>query len=181
MTAIPAEIVLPPLDDEATDLDSLKFLAALMRFEKPKVIVEAGTYRGHGALFMAMGLRSVGTDGHIWTADPIDQGVAAYISRNGLDGTITYRNQPFDEMLPDVPTPIDFAFIDASDRRPGGDLLMRLHHLNLVMPKMRRGGLVVVHDTGAKLGDWHGLETILQMGGVNLRGPRGLTLIQVKL
>ena len=173
-------VALPPLDDGATDIETLDLLAQLVRYERPARVVEAGTYRGHGALVMAAALRANGIEGHVWTADPVDHGIGPYISANNLGALLTWRNVSFDEMLPEVPTPIDFAFIDASDRRPGGDVLMRLHHLNLVMPKMRPGGLILVHDTGAKRGDWGGLELILQMGGVNLRGPRGLTLIQVK-
>ena len=173
-------LTLPPFDDMATDVETLSLLSALVCYERPTVAVEAGTYRGHDALYMAAALKGGDIPGHVWTADPVDYGFSAFLGTHELREYVTAHQVTFEEMLPLVPTPIDFAFVDASDRRPGFTASSRLVHVAMLLPLMRPGGLIMVHDTGSEPGSWAGLEAIRQMGDINLSGPRGLTLIQVK-
>ena len=77
-------LTLPPFDDMATDVETLSLLSALVCYERPTVAVEAGTYRGHGALYMAAALKGGDIPGHVWTADPIDCGFSAFLSTHDL-------------------------------------------------------------------------------------------------
>lgn len=164
--------VLPPLDTEAVDSKSLTLLLALVLHEAPKVIVEAGTYQGHFALHAAATCKAYSIQGMVWTADPVDHGVAQRIIDAGLGGRVFYNQMSYSDMLAIVPAPVDFAFIDASEM--GGDPHIRLRHLVETLPLMRPGGLIVMDDTKA---DWTGADIGRRMG-IALSGGRGLALIR---
>lgn len=173
-------LITPPLDSIATDTEALYLVSQMCLYERAYIAVEAGTYKGHGTLLLASALRAAGVNGHLWTADPVDCGVDEYLAKNDLTAFATYFNGDYLDMLKVVPKPIDFAFIDASDHAPDSDRLMRVHHLVVTIPLMRPGGIVCLHDTGGLRGDWAGRELIRNMGGLNLRGPRGLTVLQIR-
>jgi len=164
--------ILPPFDGDACDMKTLTMLLAFVIHEAPRVVVEAGTYQGHFAIQTGGILKAYDYAGRVWTADPVDHGVAQRIVDAGLAGRVYYHQSTFEDLLTVVPAPIDLAFIDATE--PDGDPLMRLKHVSAVLPLMRPGGLVVVDDTKA---DWHGVETIRAMG-MTLGGARGLTVIR---
>lgn len=168
-----ANKILPPFDTESCDAKTLTVLLGLLIHEQPRVIVEAGTYNGHFAIQGGGILKAYNYSGRIWTADPVDHGVAQRIADAELLGRVYYHGGPFEELLDICPAPIDFAFIDATES--GGDPAMRLKHVTAVLPLMRPGGLVCVDDTAS---DWTGVEVLRRMG-LSLGGARGLTVIRV--
>lgn len=139
-----------PFDCEASAPEQCELLAALVRCAKPRIVVEAGTYRGHGAIYIARALAENGPTGHLWTADPHDFGQATTLA--GYPN-VSYCREDFLTMLARLDS-VDFAYIDASDFGPNGrDASLRVKHFEAVLPKMSPGGLVLVDDTAAD--DWN--------------------------
>ena len=154
---------MPPMDLESTDVETLELLAALIRLTKPSVVVEAGTYLGHGAIYMADACKANGK-GHVYTADPFARdAMRAMFAANGLEDWITLYQTGYLKML-DMPV-VDFAFIDASG--PGHDASLRWKHVEATLPRLSQGGVMCVHDTAAD--DWNDGE-----GGESVRRIRAL-------
>jgi predicted O-methyltransferase YrrM len=164
----------PSWDATATDAETLEVLAALIRLQKPSVVVEAGTYRGHGALYMAAALEANGR-GILWTADPVDHGQG-----EALEGVRNVHVCRYDflDLLAWLSV-VDFAFIDASGPGPDGAALRWLH-FEAVRANMNPGGMICVHDTAAD--DWsdgEGGRSVLRIREacqLNLTSGRGLSV-----
>lgn len=157
---------LEPLDSCATDAASLGILFALIEYMKPRVVVEAGTYRGHFAVGAARILRG----SRVFTAD-----IVRHETLPTLPNLVSFRGD-FVQMLDAEVQEFDFAFVD-SGPPPGSDPSIRLQHWRAAQARIDVGGIVVCHDTNAL--DWHGAEEIIE-SGVRLVGGRGLTIWQRK-
>jgi predicted O-methyltransferase YrrM len=173
-------VILPQLDGHATDRETLELLWALVRLHKPEVVAEAGTYRGHGAIFMAQAC--IENDrGLVYTADPYPSGAMSAFGQAGVSEWVRYRPIDYLEMLETLPH-VDFAFIDASAPGPDGAKL-RWQHFEATKTKIRPGGVICVHDTAAD--DWsdgeggRSVERIRAACGLNLTAGRGLSVCHV--
>ena len=170
--------MIPTWDQEASDPAQCELLAALVRCAKPRIVVEAGTYKGHGALAIARALHVNGPTGHLWTADPYEFG-----QRDTLAGlpNVSFCNEDFLTML-DRLAEVDFAYIDASEWGPNGrDASLRVRHFEAVLPKLAPGGLICVDDT--KADDWNdgeGGKSVLRIRErcFNFGFLRGLSIYQ---
>jgi predicted O-methyltransferase YrrM len=171
-------LTLPTWDLEATAPEQCELLRALIRCHKPRVVVEAGTYKGHGAIAIAEALWRNGATGHIWTADPYDFGQPATLAPYP---NVTFYREDFLTMLTRLDS-VNFAYIDASEWGPNGrDASLRVRHFEAVLPKLEPGGLVCVDDTLAD--DWNdgeGGKSVLRIREkcFNLRFLRGLSVYQ---
>lgn len=170
-------MTLPPFNGMASEAAQCGLLASLVACQRPGIAVEAGTYQGHAAYFIAQALRDNGI-GHLYTADPFP-----YDQQNvlrGLERWVTYHPVDFLEMLRQIPR-VDFAYIDSSAPGPGGAAL-RWQHFEAVRAKLRNGGIICVDDTLGN--DWDDLEggqsarRIREMCGANFRFLRGLSIYQ---
>jgi len=132
-----------PFDTEATEQEICELLAALVRVRKPTVVVEAGTYRGHGALYMADTCRRNGV-GHVYTFDPVDHGLQYWLAKNSLEDWCTFIRGEYA-----VPKSVDFAFIDASaiDETGRMNASPRALHFEATRARLSPGGIICVHDT----------------------------------
>jgi predicted O-methyltransferase YrrM len=170
------DVPFPPLDLTATDVGSLVLLGSLCFYTEARIIVEAGTYRGHAAILMARAAIRCRSDYQLYTADPYNWGQVEAIAATGIPGISVFL-EDFEETLARVTEPIDFAFIDSGPA--GGQPVpsdIRWTHYNAVKPKMRPGGLVVVHDTLAT--DWSHRNDIAAEATIVLPFGRGLTIYQ---
>jgi len=171
-------MILPPWAPEATEPEICELLAALVMVRQPRIIAEAGTYRGHAALLMADACRRIGA-GHVQTFDPVDHGIREYIEANDLSAWITYTQGPYE-----IPTGVEFAFIDASARDPDGRMNagLRWVHWSETAKKLAPGGLMCAHDTRAGEAPWHdheggaSMHRIRDMAQLNLDAMRGLSI-----
>lgn len=170
-------MILPPFDGHATDVETLEVLFALIRLQKPEIVLEAGTYRGHGAIFMASACMKNGT-GHVHTADPFPKEAHAAIGQAGLGGWASYYPVDFLALLEGFER-VDFAFIDASG--PGSDgAKLRWQHFEATRAKVSPGGVICVHDTAAD--DWsdgengRSVDRIRAACQLNLTTGRGLSV-----
>lgn len=117
----------------------LTVLAAAMG---ARTVVEVGTFTGYSTLCLA---RGVGPDGRVHAHDLSEEWTA--IGREhwrlaGVEDRIDLRIGPAAETLATLDTdgPVDLAFIDAD--KPG-----YATYLELVHPRMRPGGLILVDNT----------------------------------
>ena len=155
------------LDAVATDADSLYFLFGLISFLKPKVVVEAGTWKGHFSLTLVQIMPSI----TIYTADPIrfmkDSGPLQYYQGDFVDMLELYKLDS-----------IDFAYIDSGPPCTSDwDNGVRWRHYQAVIPRMAPGGLIVSHDMNNR--DWEGADKIHELADIYLPAGRGLTIQQV--
>ena len=167
--AIPYE----PVDiGHGTDGITLNFLAELLRYTQPKVIVEAGTYQGSFTLLA----REVCPDAIIHTAD-----IHEHQWHGDVRAAADFFLGDFEDMIrqwpPTFTTFIDFAFIDSGPAAgvPSEDGV-RLRHYEAVKPYMT-GGIIATHDTAKT--DWGGAKEIIADASIQLNCGRGLSLRQV--
>lgn len=165
--------VLNETDYEASDPANVDLACMLVNFIRPKVVVEAGTYKGHFAFAVANILRQYG-EGKVYTADPTDRVTALFDLVPFLLPHLHYHQGDFLEMLKDVPDPIDFAYIDASSKE---NPRMRMEHMKTVYPRLNDGGLILIDDTE---GDWDDAWRFRDRADIHLGQHRGLTIIQRK-
>lgn len=166
----------PPINPMASDVRSLDLICALALFVGARTVVEAGTYRGHTALALGEALSHLGLDSHVWTADTIEQypeGIATQaIGPLGLQKTVTFFLGDFNDMLNTVPGEIDLAYIDASSVDAPK---LRRQHFDIVWPRMKRGGIVIVDDCS---GEWDGASEFREQATLYLPQRRGIGIFQ---
>lgn len=117
------------------DLSYYNFLAAIVDYLRPKVIVECGTHRGGSCMAM---LSTLKIGGHIWTIDndprvdkkfPMTHRCVTQIKENGLEVDL------------DIFPQIDFLFIDSL--RTGKHIQI---FLDRFLPKVRINGIIAIDD-----------------------------------
>jgi predicted O-methyltransferase YrrM len=102
--------------------------------------LEIGTSTGHSGIWIAWALAKTG--GRLMTID-IDEGRYREAVRNfkeaGLDGFIDARLADAHDLVPQLPGPFDFVFIDA-------DKEWYTNYAKAVIPKLRVGGCLTAHN-----------------------------------
>ncbi len=179
----------PPLDDTATDVETLQFLFCLIEYMKPLVIVESGTYKAHFVLFAL----AANPSALIFTADPRqyhEKTVKEMAKINDLptDNIIEFRGT-FIEMLaqnPHLAGSINLAFIDSGPPYGAGTVFtldeathkIRWQDYQAVKNYMAYNGIIISHDMNQC--GWPGHREILDEG-ILLPGGRGITLHTVRI
>ena len=117
-----------------------RYLRELVRQHNVKRALEVGTSTGYSAIWIALGLRETG--GKLVTIE-IHEGRHQTARENlravGLDGIVELRLGDALQEIPKVEGPFDMVFLDAVKED-------YLKYLELVLPKMSKGGLVVAHN-----------------------------------
>lgn len=117
-----------------------RFLSVLVRMMQANRIMEIGTAYGYSTLCMALAQPPMGK---IWTIDPDQHRTEValeYFRRAGEDDHITIFNQDALELLENFQQRnLDIVFIDANKT-------MYRDYLDLVIPMLKRSGIVVVDD-----------------------------------
>ena len=154
-------------DGVATEVEVLELLGAFVRACQPDIVVETGTYRGHGAEQIGRALAANG-HGHCWTLE-IDPRWSDESTARLAGLPVTQVMQPAVEWTP--PGPIDFAWFDSeTDQRVGEFLAYR--------PFMHPRTVVGFHDTAPH----HRYRPQLDALGIQLLDlptPRGVTFGRV--
>ena len=130
------------VDSQTSELEVLDFLKAVVMTVKPRLIVETGTFIGHGAVKMAEGLKANGF-GRIITIE-YDQAIFSKakerIDSSGLGAWIEYRNESSLEIQ--INGTIDILFSDSH-------LTIREQEIRRFLPQISAGGLVLIHDASS--------------------------------
>jgi caffeoyl-CoA O-methyltransferase len=117
-----------------------RILRLAIRLTQAKRALEVGTSTGYSALWMGLGLKETG--GTLTTIE-IDKERHALaqdnIEKSGLDDIITAVLGDAGDVIPDLEGPFDVAFVDLGN----GELSRKF--LDMIMPKLRSGGVVMFH------------------------------------
>lgn len=165
--------VLPQTDDMASDFATIDLACMLAAFLQPKVIVEAGTYRGHMAAAVAHTLFQMGHVATIWTADPDDQGFGIVLADAPWGPMVQYHQVDYLAMLATIEGDVDLGFIDASSEE---NPHMRREHMQATFNRLAPGGILLVDDTAAT--DWDDAKTLRENASLYLAPHRGLSFYQ---
>lgn len=117
-----------------------RVLSFLSKLVKPKKIIEIGTFTSFSSICLAEGLSE---NGQLHTIDTNEELVPLqdkYLRRAGLENIIIRHLGDAKEIIPKIKGPIDLAFIDADKQRYP-------IYFNLILPKMRRNGLIISDNT----------------------------------
>lgn len=159
--------------DSASD-QTLQTLASILQGFQPKIVVEAGTYKGSFALTAAR----ICPDAMVYTADMIDYNWRDLMRRNNITADqLVFVRGDFEEIAHRYPAlvgAVDFAFIDSGwpmlEHEPG----MRWRHYRAAQQWLRPGGIIAVDDVAAT--DWEGAEAIVAEATTYITTDRGLSL-----
>ena len=126
----------------------------IVKWHRPKVIVELGSHMGFSALAMALALRDLGEGGKLfavdtWEGDPhsgfygdhVHDTFVSRIAGLGLGEIVHPLRMLFDEAVDRVPTPVDLLHIDGLHTYEAVS-----HDLATFGPLVAPGGLVFFHD-----------------------------------
>ncbi|MEB2785486.1 O-methyltransferase [Algoriphagus persicinus] len=116
-----------------------KMLELFTKMQRPKTILEIGTYTGYSGICMARGL---GKDGKLITLDINDEletMVRGFFEESGLADQIEYKLGNALEIIPTLPGPFDMAFIDA-------DKSNYSNYYDLIIDKMNPGGIILADN-----------------------------------
>jgi caffeoyl-CoA O-methyltransferase len=116
-----------------------EFLAMMSKIQKPKCILEVGTYTGYSAICLAQGLSE---KGKLVTIDINEEteGIARkYFAAAGLNEKIDFRIGDAKKIIPDIKETIDLVFIDADKKN------YSLYY-DLVFDKLSSGALIIADN-----------------------------------
>jgi predicted O-methyltransferase YrrM len=167
-------------DQEATEVEVLKLLYALVLATKPRVIVETGSYRGAGTVWLARAAKH-NEFGKVHSCE-VDENVLAeakiLLEHEQLDKYVELSSEPGLALIARLPR-IDFAFLDSA-------IDGRVEEAQMVLAKLSPAGVIAVHDSNtfhAKMrnGPRPGLHELAErekLQILQLDTPRGLTLLK---
>ncbi|MGH9776436.1 MAG: class I SAM-dependent methyltransferase [Candidatus Acidiferrales bacterium] len=163
------------VDPQSSELEVLDFLKSLVITLKPRLILETGTFLGHGALKMAEGLQANGF-GRIITVefDPeIFAKAQERIAASGLARWIESRSESSLESR--VDGVIDLLFSDSH-------MDIREQEIRRFLPQLNPHGLILIHDASSHFRVVREAALRLEQEGlisiVLVPTPRGLVIAQ---
>ncbi len=118
-----------------------QFLSILIRSIQAQSVLEVGTSNGYSAIWLAAALKE--TRGRLITLeyDPIRAEEAhTHLKEAGLEEIVEIRIGNAIDEIPKCDTTFDLVFLDAEKAE-------YLRYLELVLPNIRTGGLIVADDT----------------------------------
>ena len=116
-----------------------RFLSMVSKMVMPKVVLEIGTFTGYGTLCLLEGIQEGGV---IHTIEKNNQlkGFAQDVFVNaGVQDKIVQHIGDAAEIISDMDLSFDLVFIDAAKRQ-------YIKYLNLVLPKMKSGGIIMADN-----------------------------------
>jgi caffeoyl-CoA O-methyltransferase len=116
-----------------------RMLSLFSKTIRPQRILEIGTYTGYSAICLAEGLAEGGTLVTIDINAELEEMATRYFEKAGLADRVRMVVGDARAVVPTLDGPFDLVFIDA-DKESYCD------YLDLVLPKMRSGGLILADN-----------------------------------
>ncbi len=115
-------------------------LTFISRMLRPGRILEIGTYTGYSAICLAQGLTPGGLLHTIDHNAELEDFTAKYIREAGLEKVIVQHIGEALDLIPALDEVFDLVFIDADKEN-------YCRYFDLVLPKMRKGGIILADNT----------------------------------
>ena len=163
------------LDSQTTEVEVLDFLKTLVTTVKPKLVVETGTFLGHGTVKLAEGLRENGF-GKVVTIESdsaIRARAAERFAASGLAAWIESRLES--SLQTNIEGTIDLLYSDSH-------MANREAEIRRLLPQLDPRGLLVIHDASSHFKIVR--EAVLRLeeegliSAVLLSTPRGVAVAQ---
>ena len=123
------------LDSGTISVPDAKLLYLLVRYFKPKVIFEIGTWIGTSSMVMAEAMKKNNNDGHIYTCDANTFFAVDYLYQDVITTIKAYSDVALDSIPTD--TKVDFVFAD-------GELTFAT--IKKLKPILHKDAIVSTHD-----------------------------------
>jgi predicted O-methyltransferase YrrM len=163
------------LDSQSTEMEVLEFLKTLVTTMKPQLIVETGTFLGHGTLKLAQGAKENGF-GRVITIE-FDPAIRARAQeRFAASGLAPWIESRLESSLESkIDGTIDLLYSDSH-------LANREAEIRRLLPQLDPRGLLVIHDANSHFKIVREAVFRLEEEGlisaVMLSTPRGLVIAQ---
>ena len=115
-------------------------LTLLSKLVRPDRILEIGTYTGYSALCLVKGLADNGLLHTIEINEEFEQFAAEFFEEAGMSERIIHHIGDAEKIIPQLDELFDLVFIDADKRK-------YLTHFNLLLPKVKVGGIIIADNT----------------------------------
>jgi len=116
-----------------------QLLKMLVGISGARRALEIGTFTGYSSVCIASGLPSGGHLDALEINDELEEVILEGWKRAGVSDRISLHVGDACEIIAGLPGPFDFVYIDANKRE-------YLKYYELVLPKLEKGGLIVVDD-----------------------------------
>jgi caffeoyl-CoA O-methyltransferase len=116
-----------------------RILALFSKMLRPKRILEIGTYTGYSAICLAEGLAPGGELVTIDINASLQEMAIRYFAQAGLGERVRMLVGDARTLIPELEGPFDLVFIDADKEN-------YCNYLDLVLPKMRPGGIILADN-----------------------------------
>jgi predicted O-methyltransferase YrrM len=116
-----------------------RFLSFISKIQRPRCVLEIGTYTGYSALCLAEGLAPEGKLITLDVNEELESFTRSFFDRSEYAHQIEYRIADAKQEIPTIRGPFDMVFIDADKRNYA-------LYFDLVIDKMNRGGIIVVDN-----------------------------------
>lgn len=156
-------------DEFASEDEVIELLAALVRAEKPKVVIEVGAHRGFASRAIGEALQRNGR-GHLHTFE-LDPALAEETERRTDGLPVTVHATGDTDAAADFAGEIDFLFVD-------GFFATREPSIRHWLPSLREDALVAVHDTLKFSEPREAAMSFDAAERLHIITPRGLTLMR---
>ncbi len=116
-----------------------KFLTMMSRMQRPRRILEIGTFTGYSALCLAAGLTEDGILHTIELRDEDADAAEGFFKRANIPGRIILHRGNALEIIPVLKEDWDLVFIDA-------DKVGYIAYYDLTLPRLAPGGLIIADN-----------------------------------
>lgn len=163
------------LDSQTTEVEVLDFLKTLVTTIKPKLVVETGTFLGHGTLKLAQGVKENGF-GKVITIEFDPSIRSRAVERFAASGLAPWIESRLESSLEsNIDGTIDLLYSDSH-------LENREAEIRRLLPQLDPRGLLVIHDASSHFKVVREAALRLEQEGlistVMLSTPRGVVVAQ---
>ena len=116
-----------------------RFLSFISKLQRPKLVVEIGTYTGYSALCLAEGLSENGKLVSIDVNEETSAFAKSFIQQTKYASEIELVLADAKDYIPTIKEEIDLVFIDADKKN-------YLNYYHLVIDKLSKGGLIIADN-----------------------------------
>ncbi len=131
-----------------------RVLSMLSHMIQPERVLEIGTYTGYSALCLAEGLKENGQVITIDVNEELEDFVATYIEKEGMQDRVKQLIGDAKELIPTLEGQFDIVFIDADKKN-------YCNYYELVFDKVKPGGYIIADNvlwSGKVLEDYDTLD-----------------------